>query len=49
MNESTQLDRIEQKLDALLQALADEGEEEQATTLDGELGGGERDQTQGLG
>jgi hypothetical protein len=44
-----QLDRIEQKLDTLLQALADEGEEEVATTLDGEVAGRDRDQTQGLG
>lgn len=48
----TQLDRIEQKLNALLAALAAEGDEEQvtpATTLDGELVPGDRDQSQSLG
>lgn len=46
----SQLDRIEAKLDALLEALADEGEEmDQAElTLDGEAVGGERDDTQPL-
>ncbi|MBB3806403.1 hypothetical protein FHR51_002555 [Xanthomonas arboricola] len=45
-----QLDRIEQKLDALLNALADdvEEDEEPARTLDGELYGGERDQSMSL-
>jgi len=44
--------RVEEKLDALLSALAAEGEEEQdvpATTLDGEALPGERDQSQSLG
>lgn len=45
----TQLDRIEAKLDALLEALADEGEEaEVRITLDGEVVGGERDDSQPL-
>jgi hypothetical protein len=46
----TQLDRIEAKLDALLDALADEGEEmeQPELTLDGEAVGGERDDTQPL-
>ncbi|WP_126965802.1 hypothetical protein [Xanthomonas arboricola] len=46
----TQQDRIEQKLDALLDALADDVEEaeEPARTLDGELSGGERDQSMSL-
>jgi len=46
----TQLDRIEAKLDALLEALADEGEEMErpALTLDGEAVGGERDDSQPL-
>lgn len=51
-SEATQLDRIERKLDALLAALAAEGEEEQdapATTLDGDLVPGDRDQSQSLG
>ncbi|MBV6687343.1 hypothetical protein KV692_05475 [Xanthomonas euvesicatoria pv. physalidis] len=45
-----QLDRIEQKLDALLDALADDVEEaeEPARTLDGELSGGGRDQSMSL-
>ncbi len=50
--EASQLDRIEQKLDALLAALAAEGGEEQDTpapTLDGELVPGDRDQSQSLG
>jgi len=48
-SEPTQLDRIEAKLDALLEALADEGEEDQQElTLDGEAVGGERDDTQPL-
>lgn len=44
------LDRIEAKLDALLEALADEGEEmeQPELTLDGEAVGGERDDTQPL-
>lgn len=48
--EPTQLDRIEAKLDALLVALADEGEEmdRPELTLDGEAVGGERDDTQPL-
>jgi len=48
----SQLDRIERKLDALLEALAAEGEEEQdepTCSLDGELVPGERDQSQSLG
>lgn len=46
----TQLDRIEAKLDALLEALADEGEEieQPELTLDGERVGGERDDSQPL-
>jgi len=46
----TQLDRIEAKLDALLEALADEGEEmdRPELTLDGEALGGERDDSQPL-
>lgn len=43
------LARIEQKLDTLIAALAEEGEAEPQRSLDGELGGRERDQTQGLG
>jgi hypothetical protein len=44
------LDRIEAKLDALLEALADEGVEAQQlqVTLDGERVGGERDDSQPL-
>ena len=45
-------DRLEEKVDGLLAALAAEGEEEQdeaARSLDGELVPGERDQTQSLG
>ena len=45
-------DRLEEKVDALLAALATEGEEEQdepARSLDGELVPGERDQSQSLG
>jgi hypothetical protein len=44
--------RLEEKVDALLTALAAEGEEEQdepARSLDGELVPGERDQSQSLG
>lgn len=50
LGRSTQLDRIEAKLDALLEALADEGEEMErpALTLDGEAVGGERDDSQPL-
>ncbi|MFS8372416.1 hypothetical protein JH314_08300 [Xanthomonas campestris] len=46
----SQQDRIEQKLDALLDALAEDDQEgeEPARTLDGELAGAERDQSQGL-
>lgn len=41
--------RIEDKLDALLAALADDGEEaEVRITLDGEAVGGERDDSQPL-
>lgn len=48
--QESQLDRIEAKLDALLEALADEGEEmdQPELTLDGEAVGGERDDTQPL-
>lgn len=44
------LDRIEAKIDALLDALADEGEEmeQPELTLDGEAVGGERDDSQPL-
>jgi len=50
MKKPTQLDRIEAKLDALLEALAEEGdEEEQQYDLDGNLvDGGERDQSESL-
>lgn len=50
MIKPTQLDRIEAKLDALLEALADEGEEmdQPQLTLDGEAVGGERDNSQPL-
>lgn len=44
--------RVEEKLDALLGALAAEGEEEQeapATSLDGDALPGERNQSQSLG
>ena len=44
--------RLEEKVDALLAALAAEGEEEPeepARSLDGELVPGERDQSQSLG
>lgn len=46
----TQLDRIEAKLDSLLEALADEGEEieQRELTLDGQAVGGERDDSQPL-
>lgn len=46
----SQLDRIEAKLDALLEALADEGEEteQRELTLDGEAVGGQRDDSQSL-
>lgn len=50
--ELSQLDRIEQKLDALLAALAAEGEDEQdqpTTDLDGGVIPGDRDQSQSLG
>lgn len=50
--ELTQLDRIEAKLDALLEALAVEAEEQEEKpllTLDGDEAGGERDQSQSLG
>lgn len=43
--------RVEEKLDSLLQALAEEGGEEEqgpSITLDGEDAGGERDQSQTL-
>lgn len=43
------LDRIEAKLDALIAALAEDEAEEPGRTLDGDLFGGERDQTQSLG
>ncbi len=48
--EPTQLDRIEAKLDALIEALADEGEEieQPELTLDGDMVGGERDDSQPL-
>jgi len=44
--------RVEEKLDALLGALAaegDEGQEAPATSLDGDAFPGERDQSQSLG
>jgi hypothetical protein len=44
-----QLDRIEAKLDALIAALADDGDEDAPQlTLDGLDAGGERDQGQSL-
>lgn len=50
MTQPTQLDRIEAKLDALLEALADEGEEieRRELTLDGEAVGDDRDDSQPL-
>ncbi|USJ00868.1 hypothetical protein MUG10_00970 [Xanthomonas prunicola] len=47
---ATQLDRIEEKLDTLIAALAgdEQEQEEPARTLDGDLAGGERDQSMGL-
>lgn len=49
MKKPTQLDRIEAKLDALMEALAEEGEEEEQYDLDGNLvDGGERDQSESL-
>ncbi|MBV7502087.1 hypothetical protein [Achromobacter sp. ACM05] len=47
---SEQMARIEGKLDALIEALADEGEEmdQPDLTLDGEAVGGERDDSQPL-
>ena len=50
LGRNPQLDRIEAKLDALLEALADEGEETEqpVLTLDGEAVGGERDDSQPL-
>ncbi len=43
------LNRIEDMLRTLLNALADGEEEAPEATLDGELMGGERDQSQSLG
>ena len=50
LSRDEQLDRIEAKLDALLEAFADEGEETEQPqpTLDGEAVGGERDDSQPL-
>ncbi len=50
LGNNPQLDRIEAKLDALLEALEDEGEEteQRELTLDGEAVGGERDDSQPL-
>jgi len=50
----TQLDRIEQKLDTLIAALAEEQDDQEdqhrIVTLDGEaIAAGDRDQTQSLG
>ncbi|KIP87467.1 hypothetical protein SN15_01870 [Stenotrophomonas maltophilia] len=50
----TQLDRIEQKLDTLIAALAEEQDDQEEqhhlVTLDGEtIAAGDRDQTQSLG
>lgn len=50
--DSARLKRVEDKLDALLGALAAEDEEEReepATTLDGDAVPGERNQSQSLG
>ena len=46
----TQLDRIEAKLDAILEALTDEPDpdDEPIRTLDGEIAGKARDDTQPL-
>ena len=46
--DKTQLDRIEAKLDALLEALADEGIAPQGMSLDGRSVGAERDDSQPL-
>ena len=43
------LERIEGKLNALIAALAEDEAEEPSRTLDGDLFGGERDQSQSLG
>jgi F0F1-type ATP synthase delta subunit len=53
VSHSEQLDRIEQKLDTLIAALADEQDDQEKqgpiVTLDGEtVAAGDRDQTQGL-
>lgn len=42
------LERIEQKLDILIAALAEDEGDEPGQTLDGDAAGGERDQSQGL-
>ncbi len=50
--DAARLKRVEEKLDALLCALAAEGEEEQepqATSLDGDVLPAERNQSQSLG
>lgn len=54
VSHSEQLDRIEQKLDTLIAALAeeqdDQEEQQHLVTLDGEtIAAGDRDQTQSLG
>lgn len=52
VEDNTQMDRIEKKLDALISALAAEGEEEQdasAVSLDGDPIPGDRNQSQSLG
>lgn len=43
------LQRIEGKLDTLIKALADDGDDGPLATLDGDLQGGDRDQGQSLG
>lgn len=53
-DDRAQADRIEQKLDALIAALADEQDDQEGqhhlVTLDGEtIAAGDRDQTQSLG
>jgi hypothetical protein len=49
MNEPTQLDRVEAKLDVLLSILTDETEDDEpAVDLDGNPAGGERDSSQPL-
>lgn len=50
LSDHEQLTRIEAKLDTLISALAEDGEDEEtpALTLDGQQAGGERDQSRSL-